>query len=367
MNRMNCAVITRMTDELKLLNVVFSNDNREVRSFPGALPISLSRQQLQNLPFGYVWSIKVDGERAFLFVCCFAGEYTCWTLSRDLQRTNLTKGSVPIFVEDCEISILDVEVCEGVVYIFDVLMFNNVVVTRKCVLQRLEMAYKLLTLMPNSNTNTPWWWSDLPEVSMTPTQYNRDVTCALQPKLQLVVKPFFLYCKLHVVLPLIKPRVVHDGIVFTRLFQEYKSYRSEPLAFIKWKNIDQITIDCVIRVNSKCRPNTVFGVSQDYTVRTSGNIIICVSRADKTGVRTQDRNQNLNTPNTDIPLAYANVDERHYNPLTKLDGTVGEFGWCDKVGWFLHRLRPDKMKSNSLYTVVKTIENLKDEITVAQL
>lgn len=350
--------------ELRLLNSVFSHDKREVRTFPGALPISISRKELKDIAFGYVWSVKADGTREFLFIDeKESKQISWWTLGRDLKTTR----APPLLDTNSVISILDVEVCDDIIYIFDALMVRNVVTIRKCVLERIDAAYAMLSDFPQ-HTQTQWWDDLKAESTMTPTKYNRNVCCILPGStMKLVVKPFFLYSSLPELWPIVSKRLLNDGVVFTRLFQKYESYRSAPLAFIKWKPMDLITIDTVIHKDIGGRgPGVIFGIHMDFSFATKGNVIMCITRSAASGVtRSGKTSKGALKGVQDTPFARGNVDEMKFD-LESIDGKVGEFGW-DGTSWNLHRIREDKTKSNTIDTICKTIENLRDVIEFSEL
>lgn len=349
--------------ELRLLNTVFSHDKREVRTFPGALPISISRKELKEIAFGYVWSVKADGKREFLFIDERADKQEWWILGRDLKTNRVP----PQLENNSVISILDVEVCDDIIYIFDALIVRNVVAIRKCVLERIEAVYAMLS--DCTQHTTKWWWDDLKDDSMmVPTKYNRSACCLLPGStLKLVVKPFFLYSSLHKLWPIVSKRLLNDGVIFTRLFQKYESYRSAPLSFIKWKPIDLITIDTVIYENCDGRkPGVIFGMPMDFSFMTKGNVLLCITRTAISGVtRSGKSSKNAQNVAQDTPFAHGNVDVHKFD-LKSMDGKVGEFGW-DGAAWNLHRLREDKTKSNTIDTICKTIENLRDVIEFSEL
>jgi hypothetical protein len=350
--------------ELRLLNLVFAHDKREVRTFPGALPISISRKELKDIAFGYVWSVKADGNREFLFIDeKKSKQVSWWTLGRDLK----TNCAPPELNTNSVISIFDVEVCDDIIYIFDSLMVRNVVTIRKCVLERIDAAYAMLTDFPQ-HTQTKWWWDDLKsESTMTPTKYNRNTCCILPGStMKLVVKPFFLYGALPDIWSIVSQRLLNDGIIFTRLFQKYESYRSAPLSFIKWKPRDLITIDTVIRDNSGRSPGVIFGIPMDFSFATKGNVLLCITRTATSGVTRSGKSNNRALSGLqDTPFAHGNVDEIKFD-LESIDSKVGEFAW-DGTAWNLHRLRDDKTKSNTIDTICKTIENLRDVIEFSEL
>ena len=63
-----------------LINKVFEYRGLEIRKFPGCLPISLARNMLPRLPYGFVWSPKADGTRYFLWIMDDGGS---WLVGRD--------------------------------------------------------------------------------------------------------------------------------------------------------------------------------------------------------------------------------------------------------------------------------------------
>ena len=346
--------------ELRLLNVVFSQDNREVRTFPGALPISISRKELPGVAFGYVWSVKADGNRKFLFIDDTEEKQKWWTLGRDMKT-----DCVPQLQHNSVISILDVEVCDDVMYVFDALMVQNIVTIRKCVLERMEIAAAMLTKLPQYQTN--WWWDDF-EPYMVPTNYNRSACHLLSgSNMKLVVKPFFVYSSLPKVWPIVSQRLLNDGIIFTRIFQKYESYRSAPLSFIKWKPRELITIDTVIYNNvDGVSPRVIFQIPVEFSLRTKGNVIMCVTRTATSGVsRSGKKNHREQNMLKDTALAHGNVDGDMFD-LINIDGKIGEFSWTG-TAWHLLRLREDKTHSNTLDTICKTIENLTDVIDFSEL
>lgn len=395
--------------ELEVLNAIFRHEKRKIRSFPGGLPVSLDRNKLRDISMGYVWSVKVDGERNFLFVQVGVEKHHIfmeyWFVNRNMNVSDKYQKKIlrhnshqqndestsnndennsndknnnsnddnndssnnnnsPIFLY-----VFDVEVCDnGNVFIFDVILYKNRPSVHMCYLQRLELG-KLALKEWGVDTNDAWWYGI--STSTTPTGLATYNLVCNAGKFQFWLKPVFDYCSLKNLWSILEKRIANDGIVFTRLLHSYTPFRNSMTAWIKWKPPRCITIDVRIKTKWFTPPAVVFGLPERFTTATSGNVLLGVTNeksagftifSDQSEIAKIDNDKNLQQH---TPIAFGTVPEHILNQPEAIDGRIGEFFWHDR--WLFSRLRNDKTYSNNMETIHATIANLEDVIEIEDL
>lgn len=275
--------------------------------FPGALPVSLARADLSTLPLGYVFSLKADGTRVFVVV---SGR-TVLLVDRTWRIVAHGLCSAP----QPGLSIYDAEYVCGVadvIYLFDVICHHDVVVRDLCYSLRHAML-------------APWTMTDLISVAVKPIYDIADIS-----------------------------RVWHDsgaaefpvdGIVFTRLLTRYSAFRSDPRSVIKWKPREMITVDFEV-----CGPDDVMGTMPPdvpWTVRS----FMTLPRPNQPFLATRG-------PQGLLPFCGLSHDIRHKR------GSILECGFTDAGGWRVERERPDKDTPNALNTLVNTLRDMREELTI---
>jgi len=288
---------------LEFLNDVFQSflSDHKLNSFPGNLPISLQRNHLMQLPFGFVISNKTDGERSFLFIC----QSAIFTINRNLDIEYLGK------INTNNLYLFDAEIVTNLnlILIFDTLVFQSKNVLRTDITQRNELARLFVSTQgnPHAQLKIDHWVIE--------------------------TKPLFQY---HHLLDLYasQSRLPYDcdGIVFSRLWAAYKPFTQDPLSLIKWKpltTIDFLVLDAPSVVNFVSIPKEFceFQVS-------NGNCALSLG------------------PNE----IFSFFDNDQFN-----EGAVVECKW-EKNKWVGIKIRKDKKNANKLTTILKSLINIKDPI-----
>jgi hypothetical protein len=115
---------------------------------------------------------------------------------------------------------------------------------------------------------------------------------------------------------------------------------------------------------SKRLPTTIFEIPEEFSTDTSGDVLLAVTTKRVSGVQTESQTSNTDKFK-DTPIAFGSFD---FNMFTKnfLDSKIGEFKFFAGK-WILVRVREEKTTSNSMNTIIKTIENLTDVIYIDEL
>lgn len=316
-----------------------------VRKFPGMLPVSIRSADVRDrLPYGYVVSVKADGERAFLFLC----ERTVWLLDRRAGRRLLSTDSR---VGDPGLTVLDVEVLAGPreVYVFDALVLGGRSVVGLGYLERLEATRHWVAGLRGAVPDQPMPGHELECPTGVPT------TTFTIPGGSTVdgsgwsvrLKPVYwvhhadrVWGHRHC-LPF-----PYDGLVFTRLLSRYSPFRSNPRAVIKWK--EHHTVDVLVRPRAhgdQQSPEAVFVL---------GPVGTCLS----------DRGQPhvvCTTGPRGHPMVLGFLEAPGHRAGTVLEVLPAVGGWS-VVG-----PRTDKAAPNTLETIARTIESIGDGLTADAL
>jgi hypothetical protein len=360
-----------------ILDIFTNLFERRITKFPGTLPVSLSKETLVLLRYGYVFAVKADGDRVFVLI---EGN-TMIIIPRDL---NIRVFSIDIHHEN--LFVFDCELLEnGEILIFDTLVFASVPVTKSCISVRYEYAR---TFLAKSKKSTIIPIHELDKYCI-PSNFSSRHFIEIQTVLpeQLVKKlPNDIECltkseiifkkeddtNRHEKMPVFKmfaKRIFYfqhvldvwdrqsllpynnDGLIFTRLFQKYTPFRDDKESVIKFKPPDQITCDFLVLASQKVSKTTYISGMPDLmfttpsaTYKTHNSILLTTPI-------------NFYRP---IIIAFANVDD------TTIHGKIAEFGFFE-TEWALHRIRHDKTVPNNIETVIKTIENMFDIINVEDL
>jgi hypothetical protein len=348
-----------------LTKLLFQNNRVNViRSFPGTLPVSLSRHALTNvLPFGYVFSIKADGYRSFLIllqdfatglkhVYLYKRDESITVVHSDIKESDSIEDLQELMaLPSMHLTILDVEVLDSQLLVFDVLCLNNQNVVNMSYERRHASIVKWIekseaSEVADKKTSSAW----LPLSSLT----MESIHTMRIGKYDVFAKPIFAtrdftkvwasYCKSLGEL---------EGVIFYRLLKMYSPFRCDDTAVLKWKVLGRITLDFLVdsRVplpGSTVTLSTVFGVSETFTTQTKGNVIL------------------ISTPlgsQSPMRVAYGFVPSHQ---MEAVDQKIAEFVFVEGV-WQFHMLRADKKKPNNIATVVATIKNIEENISDSDL
>lgn len=206
------------------------------KKFPGSLPVDVDHRTYKDLVYGYVGSFKADGVRALLLV---SPTQTCF-MYRDGSIENMSTVTEPEFL-----FLFDVEIMGCTVMLFDCLVYMGTPIIHRGYSQRMEACRKYI--------HTHIYFKPRHVVSRTCASKYLDGYVQLDATHLLTCKPIFHVAdvgywwanKEQV------PFTV-DGIIFTRLLTSYEPFRTNPMAVLKWKPPDQLTID--VQVTSSTYP-----------------------------------------------------------------------------------------------------------------
>jgi hypothetical protein len=200
-----------------------------IKKHPANLPISLTTHHLQHvLPYGYVVSLKADGERVYLF--CYHD--VTFLLHRNMQLTTIVTELPSITTE--LFYIFDGEMLSnGSILLFDTLVFESMAVVQYDYLQRYEYT-RLFCILGNFQTTMKIPYTVPSRVLFEP---NRSIGTW-----NILTKPVYTTQYIRQMM-LQNQSFQNDGLIFMKLRQSYMPYRSCPLSVIKYKNRSDMTID----------------------------------------------------------------------------------------------------------------------------
>jgi len=176
-----------------------------INCFPANLPVSLSKELLPSLLFGYVGTLKADGERELLWI----DGTNLYAINRNLRIWHITSELPPLKVRWV---LLDTEyVNKEIFYSFDMLVYDGKNICDWDIYERLHF----LQIFLHEHS--------LPFIQPKP-YYN-------------VFDILDIYSQPHT-LPI-------DGILFVRRLASYQPFRVESNNILKWKPI--VTLDFLVR------------------------------------------------------------------------------------------------------------------------
>jgi hypothetical protein len=347
-----------------LTTLLFQNkDVNVIRKFPGTLPVSLSRKVLEEiLPFGYVFSIKADGDRAFLFILqdLVTNKQHVYLYGRDesivLVSSNLTKIETieelqkMMSLDTMRLTVLDVEVLHGSeqLLVFDALCLSSMNVVNISYERRHARMCEWVERMSKGRiceTETSDKWLPFPSLTLSKTLPK--ITYGM---FTLFPKPIFSTCDFGKVWRAYEKSLGDlEGAVFYRLLTLYSPFRCDEMAVLKWKVLNRVTVDFLVdarapKAGSTVTLSTVFGISAKFTTETKGNVIL------------------LSTPpGSQYPLkvAYGFVPP---HLLVDVDTQIAEFYFIDGA-WQFQRVRRDKSTPNDISVAVATMKNIEENLT----
>ncbi len=312
-------------DFLEFLTDVFQSflSDHKLNSFPGNLPISLQRNHLMQLPFGFVFANKTDGERSFLFIC----QHSIFTINRNLDIDFLGKTKTN------NIYLFDVEIVShlNLILIFDTLVFESKNVLRTDITQRNELARLFISTYGEIKKEDGFFTQIRFPSSYPHAQLKID-------NWVIETKPLFQY---HHLLDVYnsQSRLPYDcdGLVFSRLWAAYKPFTQDLMSLIKWKPIT--TLDFLI-LEAPSFPVSFISIPKEFSEFQiqKGNYILCIN------------------PNE----IFSFVENDQFD-----ENTIVECKW-DKnfLNWIPIKIRKDKKTANKLTTILKSLINIKDPISI---
>ncbi len=296
----------------------------QIHSFPGALPVSVDHGTIAKVAFGYIFSLKADGNRVFLIF----GEGSCFVVERDMQQIKHI-GTYKT-AQDSVWYMFDAEILprESLILIFDTLVFRSQSIIRLEIGTRLEMAkwFCLNCLeVVQIHKDDPYLKQTLPS--------NYDFVSAHLGNFTIRVKPVFTLNHLADIWNNKEKRETHnqfpeDGLIFTRRCCQYKPFREDPESVYKWKPLVTLDFYVVPFEQKVC-------ITDHPCTCTEGNVMLCTSSKEE-------------------PIECFSLATFSSEDLELYCGNITECKW--KLGnWEPMRLRMDKPSPNRLETVLKTL------------
>jgi hypothetical protein len=333
--------------QIKLLSHILQQctNSGYINSFPGTLPVSLSRKMLlRHLPYGYLVSLKADGERAFLFIVQDKQTiFHATLLHRDLQLQVLMQNYTDL-EKHHTVTVFDVEVLQDCLLVFDTLVFASHSLVSDDYLFRIECAkrwtheYRSESVVAISKAML---WTDPSLSAFTPASKFGTNCVVLSAKWHIFVKPVFYthgLAKMWTYYSAV-PSIQKEGLIFTRLLQSYTPFRSNVHSVLKWKVYDRISCDFKC-VQTLCSPVLAESDVPDQYRPQQGNTYLMVVDDSK-----------------ELVWCKANC---------ALTDVIGEFVFRDSA-WHMVKQRADKVHANSKETVENTVRNMQENITFQDL
>lgn len=328
-----------------ILHTLSTLFEKPINSFPGNLPISLDKSMIPKIYFGYLVTLKADGEdRGFLFF--IQGEVML--LTRKLQVHML--GKMPLQRDYNKYWFLfDVEVYQDQLIIFDTLVFRSRTVVEEEIGTRYELAKFFMAKglaeteplpMNELYKNTlpseyPFFKAQLPSPLTSKSQQEQKKSYSLQ------IKPICFFINL---LDMWQHRAMVsfpvDGVIFILRCCAYEPFCENPFGLIKWK--PQHTLDFLISNDANIQPH-VYEETKQYQL-VQGDIALSV----------------LNEDNKLEVFTCTFIDS------FVIACHVVECAWSNDR-WKIIRNRFDKAQPNKIDTVFRTIKSISDNIQVEDI
>jgi hypothetical protein len=332
-----------------------------ISKFPGMLPVSLRSTDVTNhLPYGYVVSFKADGNRAFLY--CL--ESLTWTVDRRVQHCILGDDTVPPIQG---LTILDVEILQDArhVYVFDAIVVSNRSVVGIGYMERMEHVRTWFASRSGSIVDERTPMSDMECPSNISRTCFRTSLVNSSDSWLVRIKPIYWAKEIVKIWPLRNTLAFpQDGLIFTKVRSRYSPFRSSSHAVFKWK--ERNTVDVCIYLNvtgSSVQPSSVLGKFQLRSNESRNGVARYIVSA--------------NGPHGEVVLGPLDIDQNNSDDAENITRAIDEHGRSghhlvvevlpDTVRWFICGVRTDKLLPNNIETITKTIESIKDGITIDTL
>lgn len=334
---------------------------RRIRKFPGALPTTTTQKNKILLHYGFLATLKADGDRCFAIV----NNDVLILHRRDGAITTFSlPTSFKLFVFDCEYV-----VSSNLLLIFDTLIYAEHAAHRLSLEQRSELANHFLSRIVPKDQRHVYANSivDLPEVvSPIPTSYCAKVTWHIAnggPKVQ--NKPWYDF---HDAAKLWEYRQMvpyaTDGVIFNRLLCTYSPFSENPEAAFKWK--PTVTIDfCMVVITDPTHDN----------LECDRDVVCAVDDADRDHMTdflhpSDERRANYRLFTCNEHSEFLCVSRIHLHEDTQREHhrKVGEFYWDKtKRRWRLERVRHDKQLPNNFTTTLSSLHSILDNLQIDDL
>lgn len=345
-----------------------------ITKFPGALPISLTRDMLQKICFGYIFTLKADGVRNFVIVSGSTGNV--YLLQRNLvvQYVGCFDFSKKYNIKKDAWFVFDAEVCKNRIFIVDTIVFNSLKCTTYEINTRMELAKFFLQKLAQDSTllnqNEPQFRLAVASCYAFTKVYLRanEKTNFIQKKdeekkeelnFELQCKPMYGYDHLEKMWSdEVKSKLdfLVDGIIFIRRCSSYVAFRGDPESLIKWKPLNTVDFFCVAKNEENFFPKASFQKQLEY---------------DEHEVIKQFREQEVSETNVaffssdNVFVTFSKVPSKKVLLYHK---KVVECYWNHEHCYWVTKLcRHDKDQANSIDTILKTCLSIRDNISLAQL
>jgi len=325
------------------------------KDFPGGLPVSISRDLLPRLSginecthLEYALSFKADGERMYLGFICLEGEFLSFLMDR---RGYLTKIDLPLYAILYEGTLLDVELINKTTFlIFDCACIHGNQCMKSFYPDRLELARHLLQTCLNDPEHLSTHEIAVEHTSIMYPSTLPDIILNTG-KWKMKVKTLFYASTIRdVPLAWIYP---DDGFIWTLTTAPFHVFHDHSLNVLKWKPVNRISID--FRVTKTLCPDLLFLPS----IEKISNLTDCDGKYRQVETAMTHR---LETDYKGTPIWFAGIH------ATGLVNGIYECSWDHRTHtWMILQERKDKRFPNSIYTVLKTIDNLDEAITRTDL
>lgn len=348
----------QVSDLLTSLSTAFETT---LTSFPGNLPVSLERKMVEQIAFGYLFTLKADGlERIFIIVL---EEGKVFIVNRQLQMTFIGEIKLQCFHDkwflfDAELVHVD---GDNKLLIFDTLIFRSLSVLQEEIATRYELAKFFLAHIVSDSRPEPL--NALHEWSIHSSCEFHEVH--MVPNWQIRVKPLWTHNHLAEVWANQKlAEYPVDGLIFVRRLCSYEPFRCNPDSLIKWKPVH--TIDFVLLAFAP----DLYPLNLDKTKellcfrRTEGDALLCLPGPTKapvwlSAIWTQSSTQSPMQSSTQSSM-------QSKSPPNSLLGKIVECAWKNDE-WCIQRIRTDKDTANSQETVLRTLASILDHIELQDI
>jgi len=331
--------------------------DRKIRKFPGALPVTLCRDKLPLLRYGYVVATKADGDRVFVVI------------SRNVMMLHRRDGFVRKISLSCTFEhnyLFDAEYvpkCNQLL-LFDTLVFANRATIYMSIEQRVELInFFLLKRTPKEEHSMSHFICSKPDVTPIPTSYQWGLTWT-QENLAIQAKPIYHF-KFTVALwkHIRELPYENDGLIFTRLMCGYRPFSEDIDSIFKWKpehtidfkiyyrkSHDDIDVDAIQEEASSKFPSLNIDSFLHPSNQREANHVLFVDHA---------------STKLCVSFCFLPVSENSKFGLCHFDDKIGEFAWDAEDGvWNLVRMRPDKHEPNQLFSTLSCFESITHNIQI---
>lgn len=331
---------------------------RSIRKFPGTLPVAVTKKNAIHLHYGYLCTLKADGERVFVILVgnvMILHKRDGVTLTFDLSKT----------FKSC---VFDAEYVESanMLLLFDTLVLDEVPAIGLSIEQRVELANYFLSKQTPAQEQRAYAHTFVKtnNIKPIPTSYDWGLTWQLATNgLKVQVKPLYDFHDAHELwnnnkmLP-----YACDGLIFTRLLNTYVPFTDEPESVLKWKPV--ITIDFYLSFIANSR------VDRDHCLVDSAVRDVTLDPLHTFTHPADERHANykLLVANDKQQFVCASRCVLDEHESASFDQKIAEFRWDAALNiWIMHGVRDDKKAPNALTTFLSSCNGIIDNLSAHDL